>query len=41
LDELVDDAVIERDGPEEAAFSVRDRVPGATDHDDPHAADGG
>jgi hypothetical protein len=43
LDELVEDAVIERDefaSPEEAALSVRDRVPGATDHDDPHA-DGG
>jgi hypothetical protein len=38
-DELVGDAVIERDefaSPEEAALSVRDNVPGATDHDDPH-----
>jgi hypothetical protein len=38
-DELVGDAVIERDefaSPEEAALSVRDSVPGATDHDDPH-----
>src|SRR5437867_6484716 len=42
-DELVEDAVTERDefaSPEEAALSVRDRVPGATDHDDPHTADG-
>jgi hypothetical protein len=41
-DELVGDAVIERDqfaSPEEAALSVRDRAPGATDHDDPHPAD--
>ena len=40
--ELVGDAVIERDefaSPEEAALSVRDNVPGATDHDDPHPAD--
>jgi hypothetical protein len=37
--ELVADAVIERDefaSPEEAALSVRDKAPGATDHDDPH-----
>ena len=37
--ELVGDAVVERDGfasPEEAAVTVRDRAPGATDHDDPH-----
>jgi hypothetical protein len=37
--ELVGDVVIERDefaSPEEAALSVRDNVPGATDHDDPH-----
>ena len=43
-DELVEDAVTERDefaSPEKAALSVRDRVPGATDHDDPHATDGG
>ena len=42
-DELVADAVIERDefaSPEEAAMSTRDDVPGATDHDDPHPADG-
>ncbi len=41
-DELVGDAVIERDefaSPEETAMSVRDSVPGATDHDDPHPAD--
>jgi hypothetical protein len=40
--ELVADAVIERDefaSPEEAALSVRDSVPGATDHDDAHPAD--
>ena len=40
--ELVGDAVIERDefaSPEEAALSVRESVPGATDHDDPHPAD--
>ena len=24
--------------PEEAAITVRDSAPGATDHDDPHAA---
>jgi hypothetical protein len=37
--ELAGDAVVERDefaSPEEAALSVRDSVPGATDHDDPH-----
>jgi hypothetical protein len=42
-DELVGEAVIERDefiAPEEAALSVRDSAPGATDHDDPHLADG-
>lgn len=42
-DELVGDAVTERDAfasPEEAALSVRDDAPGATDHDDPHPADG-
>ena len=41
--ELVADAVIERDefaSPEEAAMSIRDEAPGATDHDDPHPADG-
>jgi len=38
-DELVADAVRERDefaAPEEAALTVRDALPGATDHDDPH-----
>ena len=37
----VGDAVHQRDefaSPEEAALSVRDSVPGATDHDDPHPA---
>lgn len=37
--ELVGDAVTQRDefaSPEEAAMSVRDSAPGATDHDDPH-----
>jgi len=41
-DELVGDAVTQRDefaSPEEAAMTVRDRAPGATDHDDPHPAD--
>ena len=41
-DELVGDAVTQRDefaSPEEAAMSVRDAAPGATDHDDPHPAD--
>jgi hypothetical protein len=40
--ELVGDAVLEEDdfaSPEEAALSVRDAAPGATDHDDPHAED--
>jgi hypothetical protein len=40
--ELVGDAVLERDqfaSPEEAALSVRDDAPGATDHDDPHPTD--
>ena len=40
--ELVGDAVTQRDefaSPEEAALSVRDSVPGATDHDDPHPPD--
>jgi hypothetical protein len=44
LDEAIEDAVIERDecaSPEEAGLSVRDKVPGATDRDDPHAAGGG
>jgi hypothetical protein len=41
-DELVGDAVTQRDefaSPEEAAMSVRDTAPGATDHDDPHPPD--
>lgn len=41
-DELVGDAVTQRDefaSPEEAALSVRDSAPGATDHDDPHPPD--
>jgi hypothetical protein len=40
--DLVADAVIERDefaSPEEAALSVRDSAPGATDHHDPHPDD--
>ncbi len=40
-DELVGDGVVERDefaSPEEAAVTVRDRAPGATDHADPHPA---
>ncbi len=40
--DLVGDAVLEEDefaSPEEAAVSVRDDVPGATDHDDPHPED--
>jgi len=42
-EELVAEAVSERDefaSPEEAALSVRDSAPGATDHDDPHPPDG-
>jgi hypothetical protein len=38
-EELVGDAVIARDefaSPEEAALSVSDEAPGATDHEDPH-----
>jgi hypothetical protein len=41
-DELVAEASVEHDdfgSPEEAALSVRDEAPGATDHDDPHPAD--
>ena len=41
-DELVGETVEQRDefaSPEEAAMSVRDRAPGATDHDDPHPLD--
>lgn len=40
--ELVGEAVVARDefaSPEEAAMSVRDDAPGATDHDDPHPTD--
>ena len=40
--ELIGEAVDEADrfaSPEEAAMSVRDRAPGATDHDDPHPVD--
>jgi hypothetical protein len=40
--ELVGEAVPQRDefaSPEEAAMSVRDDAPGATDHDDPHPTD--
>ena len=43
-DELVGDAVTQRDefaSPEEAALTVRDSAPGATDHDDPHPPDEG
>jgi len=38
-DELVGEAVLGRDefaSPEETAVTVRDRAPGATDHEDPH-----
>jgi hypothetical protein len=41
-EELIADAVTERDefaSPEEAALSVRDSAPGATDHGDPHPPD--
>ncbi len=37
--ELVAEGSVEEDGftsPEEAALSIRDDAPGATDHDDPH-----
>jgi hypothetical protein len=40
--ELVGEAVTQQDdfaSPEEAAMSVRDNAPGATDHDDPHPTD--
>jgi hypothetical protein len=40
--ELIGDAVIARDefvSPEEAALSVRESAPGATDHEDPHPVD--
>lgn len=42
--ELFAEGSFERDdfaSPEEASLSVRDEAPGATDHDDPHAADEG
>ena len=41
-DELIGEAVLEEDefaSPEEAALRVRDTLPGATDHDDPHPTD--
>jgi hypothetical protein len=41
-DELIGDTVTQRDefaSPEETAMSVRDRAPGATDHEDPHPPD--
>ena len=41
--ELVGDAVTQRDefaSPEEAAVTVRDRAPGATDREDPHPDQG-
>lgn len=41
--ELVADGSVERDdfvSPEEAALSIRDEAPGATDHEDPHPGDG-
>jgi hypothetical protein len=40
--ELVGEAAMQRDefaSPEEAAITVRDGAPGATDHDDPHPTD--
>ena len=40
--ELIAEGSTEADeyaSPEEAALSVRDRAPGATDHDDPHPID--
>jgi len=42
--ELIGEAVDEPDpfaSPEEAAMSIRDRAPGATDHADPHGVDAG
>lgn len=42
-EKLIGDAVRARDefaAPEEAALSVRDEAPGATDHDDPHPVAG-
>ncbi len=41
-DELVGEVVSERDdfaSPEEAAVTVRESAPGATDHDDPHPSE--
>ena len=41
-DELVAEGSVEEDefaSPEEAALTVRDDAPGATDHDDPHPDD--
>ena len=41
-DEFAADAVTERDefaSPEEAVLSVRDSVPGTTDHDDQHGVE--
>lgn len=43
-DELVAEGSVEHDdfaSPEEAALSVRDEAPGATDHEDPHPPDEG
>jgi hypothetical protein len=40
--QLVSDDSIEEDefaSPEEAALTIRDQVPGATDHEDPHPTD--
>jgi hypothetical protein len=40
--ELVSDDSIEEDefaSPEEAALTIRNELPGATDHEDPHATD--
>jgi hypothetical protein len=40
--QLVSDDSIEEDefaSPEEAALTIRDEVPGATDHEDPHPTD--
>ena len=40
--QLVSDGSVEEDefaSPEEAALTIRDEVPGATDHEDPHPTD--
>lgn len=40
--QLVSDDSLEKDefaSPEEAALTIRDQVPGGTDHDDPHPTD--